>query len=219
MVDFRLLLLAFGFGIVAAAPIGPVNMVAIRRGLVSRWTHTLWVGLGSVIIEAGCIAAALYGYSKLLEETRVQKLEYFVGLPAAAVIALIGAFITRKAVRHPHRVLADARLERARGNTTILRDVATGAALTLINPATWLYWMLGAGPAWLHKANLPPGCVEVWWALLAAVAGLASWFLLVATLVRLRPRRVGPGFFRIVNAACGIALMIIGVVLAIKAIR
>jgi len=32
---------AFLMGLVATAPIGPVNMLAIRRGVIGSWRHTL----------------------------------------------------------------------------------------------------------------------------------------------------------------------------------
>jgi threonine/homoserine/homoserine lactone efflux protein len=38
---------AFLMGLAAAAPMGPVNMLAIRRGLIGGWRHTL-AGIGSV---------------------------------------------------------------------------------------------------------------------------------------------------------------------------
>ena len=35
-------------GLAAAAPLGPVNMLAIRRGMIGGWRHTLACGIGSV---------------------------------------------------------------------------------------------------------------------------------------------------------------------------
>jgi hypothetical protein len=39
---------AFLMGLGAAAPMGPVNMLAIRRGVIGGWRHTLACGIGSV---------------------------------------------------------------------------------------------------------------------------------------------------------------------------
>jgi len=39
---------AFLMGLAAAAPMGPVNMLAIRRGVIGGWRHTLACGIGSV---------------------------------------------------------------------------------------------------------------------------------------------------------------------------
>ena len=38
---------AYLMGLAAAAPMGPVNMPAIRRGVIGGWRHTLACGIGS----------------------------------------------------------------------------------------------------------------------------------------------------------------------------
>jgi threonine/homoserine/homoserine lactone efflux protein len=220
VLSLPVLILAFSFGLMAAAPVGPVNMVAIRRGLVARWHHTLYVALGSVLVEAGFITLALRGGRGLVETLGVDLTSHFfqraVGVPASCITLLIGVIILAKALSKRHRVLSRVEMSASsNGHITFLRDVATGAVLTGLNPATLLYWLLGAGPTWLNKAQLPPASLAVWWGVLAATAGLATWFVFVATLVRLRPNKVGPRFFRIVNAICGLALIVIGAAIGI----
>ena len=39
---------AFLMGLAAAAPMGPVNMLAIGRGVIGGWRHTLACGIGSI---------------------------------------------------------------------------------------------------------------------------------------------------------------------------
>lgn len=215
MINAGTLAWAFGFGIMAAAPVGPVNMVAIRRGLVAHWTHALWVALGSVAVEACYIALALYGGNQVL--SRVRDFERVISAPAAAVVIVIGLMILRKALKNPQRVLSDGpgtAPPRTNGRVTIARDIFTGAMLTLLNPATLLYWVVGAGPTWLGKAS-PQNVFDVFFGLAAATCGLASWFAFVIGLVRFRPQNVGPRFFRIVNFCCGLALVAMGMVLAV----
>jgi len=209
----------YGAAVLAAAPIGPVNAVAIRRGLIGRWTDTLRVAMGSILVESCYVAAALWGGRRVLQAVPADTLHRWVGLPAAGIITLLGLFILRKAVASPRRSRAADRLERMRQQKApALRDVLTGALLTAINPVTMFYWVLGVGPAWLEHANLTPGSAAVWWGLAAAVAGLATWFIFVATLVRLRPQNVGPRFFRIVNAVCGGVLTAGGIALAVRSL-
>jgi hypothetical protein len=38
---------AFLMGLAAAAPMGPVNMLALRRGVIGGWRHTLACGIGN----------------------------------------------------------------------------------------------------------------------------------------------------------------------------
>jgi hypothetical protein len=46
--DVHVLSAAFLMGLAAAAPMGPVNILAIRRGVIGGWRHTLACGIGSV---------------------------------------------------------------------------------------------------------------------------------------------------------------------------
>jgi len=219
MLDLSCLAWAYGAGLASAAPIGPVNAVGIRRGLILHWKHTVWVGAGSMLVEGGYVALALWGGSELIHRIPVESLRRWMALPAAAIIILVGLLILGKVAVDPQRVLARIRLERMRQKSaTPLRDVAIGAALTAINPGTLLYWLLGAGPLWLQRADLPVGSAAVWYGLIAAVCGLGSWFAFITALVMLRPQKVGPGFFRVVNAISGLALTAMGLALAIAAL-
>src|SRR5208282_4937754 len=64
----RVLLAAYLIGVAASAPIGPVNMMAIRRGLISGWRHTLACGLGAVIADLILCSLALLGGQFLSSE-------------------------------------------------------------------------------------------------------------------------------------------------------
>jgi len=197
---------------------GPVNMVAIRRGLLARWTRTLWVGMGCVALESAYIALGFWGGTQLMERLPAEGLRRWVGLPGAVVILIIGVHILRKAIRNPQRVVAARDAESGpAGRPSRLRDLLTGAVLTLINPGVLLYW-LGAGSKVIQQADVRPGSPAMWYGVLAATGGLTLWFACLSVLVRRRPQKVGPGFFRAVNAVSGGLLTIVGVVLAVAAL-
>lgn len=219
MPDILIIAWAFGLGLMAAAPVvGPVNMIAIRRGLVVHWMRTMWVGVGSVAFETCEIALVMWGGSALLEYIDVESLRHYVDLPAAGVIILLGLFILRKAVVPSRRVLAAIRAERMRHRRTgVSGDIFAGAALTFLNPATFIFWVANA-PVWLQKADVSAGSGGMWLGVAAAACGMALWFAFITTLVRLRPQRIGPTFFRLANALCGAALTIMGIVLGVKAL-
>ncbi|MDY7009827.1 MAG: LysE family transporter [Planctomycetota bacterium] len=208
---------AFGLGLMAAAPvIGPVNMIAIHRGLVMHWTRTMWVGIGSVAFETCEVALVMWGGSALLNYIDVDSIRHYVELPAAGIILLLGLFILRKAMAPSRRVKAAIRAERMRHwRTGFVGDFITGAVLTFVNPATFFYW-IGVGPTWLHKADIAAGSGGMWFGVAAASCGMACWFAFITVMVWLRPQKIGPTFFRLANACCGGILTIMGIVLAVK---
>ena len=210
---------AFGLGLMAAAPVvGPVNMIAIRRGLVMHWTRTMWVGIGSISFETCEIALLMWGGSALLEYIDVDSIRHYVELPAAGIILMLGLFILRKAIVPSHRVKAAIRAERMRHwRTGVVGDFVTGAVLTFVNPATFFYW-IGVGPTWVQKADVSPGSGGMWLGVAAASCGMVCWFTFITAMVRLRPQKIGPTFFRIANGLCGGLLTVMGIALAVIAI-
>ena len=219
MPDFLVLLWAFGLGLMSAAPvIGPVNMIAIRRGLVLHWTRTMWVGIGSAVFETCEVALVMWGSGAILESSvDVNRIRHYVDLPAAAIILLLGLFILRKSMVSSRRVQAAIRAERMRHwRTGILGDIITGAILTFVNPATFFYWV-GVGPAWLNKAGVTAGSGGMWVGIAAISLGMTCWFAFITMMVGFRPQKIGPRFFRLANIFCGGILTIMGIVLGIKA--
>jgi LysE type translocator len=55
-------------GLAAAAPMGPVNMLAIRRGMIGGWRHTLACGIGSVAGDLFLLSLVLLGGRYLLSD-------------------------------------------------------------------------------------------------------------------------------------------------------
>jgi threonine/homoserine/homoserine lactone efflux protein len=59
--NIHILAAAFLTGLAAAAPIGPVNMMAIRRGVVGGWRHTFACAIGSIFGDLALFSLALFG--------------------------------------------------------------------------------------------------------------------------------------------------------------
>jgi threonine/homoserine/homoserine lactone efflux protein len=202
-----LLASAFGLGLLAAAPVGPVNMVAIHRGAVGKWSHTLACGVGSAIIDLGFFALALWGGHQVmgyLQDTRTQDI---LAAICFALLLPLGILFIYRAGRLDLRRILRSRQERLDSPPLHLwTDVGTGAALTIINPAAPAYWLAAAGP-WLGKAKEVMGPWAIWGGLVAAGTGLLSWFIFLTILVRFAPNRLGLRFFRTVNGLCGVVLL------------
>ena len=85
-------------------------------------------------------------------------------------------------------------------------EVADCTALTIFNPLTIVYWV-GVTSNWLPFAHSVLGYSAPGWGILMAAAGLMTWFTVLIVLVRFIPQRIGPFFFRLVNAILGLILL------------
>ena len=123
----QLLVAAFVMGFVAAAPIGPVNMLAIRRGVIGKWTHTLACGSGSAMGDLLIFSLVLLGGSRLdLSRPGVR-----ITLAVAGVVVLIplSVYFVTRGLRNPLRSFVRSR-RRLQGNPPkhLIADAATGGA-------------------------------------------------------------------------------------------
>jgi len=133
---FHVLSVAFFMGLLAAAPVGPVNMMAIRRGIAGGWRHTVACAIGSIAADLTLFSLALLGGHYLvpgLSRPAVQEV-----LEAIAAIALLppGVYFLALAVRDPRRAYRMAR-NSARGPvpahlTGFLASHLTGAWLAML---------------------------------------------------------------------------------------
>jgi L-lysine exporter family protein LysE/ArgO len=203
----HLLAWVYGLGLLAAAPVGPVNMLAIHRGVASRWSHTLACGMGSALVDLFYFTLAMWGGKQALGFLSEGTAQDVLALAFAAMLVPMGIVFLVRAVRLNLRTLLRSRRRRPDAAPLHLwTDVGTGAALTIINPAAPAYW-LAAGVPWFSRAKDMLGEWAIGWGLVAAGAGLMSWFVFLTVLVRFAPHRLGLRFFRTVNGLCGVVLL------------
>src|SRR5258707_4903926 len=146
-------------GLFVAAPIGPVNLICIRRTLAFGPLNGFMSGLGAsvgdtvfaIVTSFGLTAVAqlIKGYASYLELVGGALLIYFG----------IHTFYAKVEVR-----LADKLTAKEKGASTLFRAMASTFALTLTNPATLfgfavfiagLAGLAGGPPPPLHPALLP----------------------------------------------------------------
>jgi L-lysine exporter family protein LysE/ArgO len=204
----RVLSAAFLMGLAAAAPMGPVNMLAIRRGVIGGWRHTLACGIGSVAGDLILFSLVLLGGHYLFSDLSNLTLQTVLAAIGVIVLLPLGIYFLVRAVREPLRAYASAR-QRWDENTVpahLVAEVAEGAALTIFNPLTIVYWV-GVTSNWLPLAHSVLGYSAPGWGNLMATAGLMTWFTVLIVVVSFIPHRVGPIFFRLVNAILGLILL------------
>ncbi len=199
---------AFLMGLAAAAPVGPVNMLAIRRGMIGGWRHTLACGIGSVTGDLILFSLVLLGGHYLLSDLSNPTLQTVLAAIGIIVLLPLGIYFLVRTVKEPLRAHAGARQRGHEGTVPahLAADAADGTALTIFNPLTIAYWF-GVTSNWLPFAHSVLGSSAPGWGILMAAAGMMTWFTALIVVVRFIPHRIGPIFFRLVNAILGLILL------------
>ena len=204
----HVLLAAFLMGLAAAAPMGPVNMLAIRRGVIGGWRHTLACGIGSVTGDLILFSMVLVGGHYFFSDLSNPTLQTVLAAIGVFVLLPLGIYFLVRAVKEPMRAYASARKhwDEETAPEHLVGEIADCVALTMVNPLTIIYWV-GVTSNWLPFADSILGYSAPVWGILMAAAGLMTWFSVLIVVVRLIPQRIGPIFFRLVNTVLALVLL------------
>jgi L-lysine exporter family protein LysE/ArgO len=199
---------AFLMGLAAAAPMGPVNMLAIRCGVIGGWRHTLACGIGSITGDLFLFSLVLLGGDYLLPDLSNPTLQAVLAAMGAIVLLPLGFYFLVRTVKEPLRAYESARQRWDEGTVPghLITEVTHAAALTIFNPLTIAYWV-SVTSNWLPFAHSVLGYSAPGFGILMATAGLMTWFTALTIIVRFMPHRIGPNFFRLVNAILGLILL------------
>ena len=107
--DIHVLSAAYLMGLAAAAPMGPVNMLAIRRGMIGGWHRTLACGIGSVAGDLILFSLVLLGGHYLLSDLSNSTLRTVFAAIGVIVLLPLGFYFLVRTVKEPLRAHARAR--------------------------------------------------------------------------------------------------------------
>jgi len=170
-------------GILLSAPLGPVAVLAIRRGLERGWAPAAVTGLGAAVSDTFYSALSLYAAARLLETLAHWHRPIYL---AAALVLLAAVILTLR-----------QRIDIAPGapvNPALPRMALDGLLIALLNPAN----ILGVSSTVVTFAGLAPSPDAP--ATLAGIALAAGlwWTGLALAAARFR-HRIGNRFANALN--------------------
>jgi threonine/homoserine/homoserine lactone efflux protein len=193
-------------GLIVAVPIGPVNLICIRRTLAYGSANGFFSGLGAALgdgIFAVVTAFGLTAISQLIEG-------YSSALRLVGGLMLLGfglhIFNADVSLLHD----ADRSEDRESGSSSLLKAMASTFALTITNPAT----LFGFTALFAGLGSLAGGATFLDAAIIVAgvVAGSTMWWFVLTTFVGIFHKRIDTGVMRNLNHAFGIAVTGLGVI-------
>lgn len=204
-----LVLIAGGIviGLIAAAPIGPVNLICIRRTFFYGPLNGFFAGLGAALGDGVFAVVTAFGITAI---TRwIEGYSAFLEVAGGLMLIGFGLHIFGADVT----ILRDAEGAPIRTNapTSSLRTILSTFALTVTNPATifgftamfaGLESLTGRGGRFLDAAII----------VLGVVAGSTAWWFTLTTIVGIFHRHIDTGVMRNINRFFGAAVTLFGVV-------
>jgi len=196
-------------GLVAAVPVGPVNIICIRRtfafgplnGFLSGLGAALGDGLFAVVVGLGLtwIAQLIEGYAHLIE----------------LVSGLVMVFFGLKIFLDSHEPQLEEDKEADKAGSSLLGAAVSTFALTVTNPATLLAFTVMFG----GLGGLAGGAgsfVDAGFVVAGVVAGSAGWWLVLTTIIGLFQARIDAKRVVLINRVSGLMVAIFGLAVLVN---
>ena len=209
------LLLVFSgivMGLIAAVPIGPVNLICIRRTFAFGPVNGFVSGLGAALGDGVFAAVTGLGLTWV-----AQLIEGY-----AAIIELIGGLLLVwfgvRTFAAPVLPRLEPGCEPGTGDSkssNLVRAIASTFALTITNPATLLaFTAMFAGLGGL--AGGAGSYVDAALVVGGVVGGSAGWWLVLTTVIGLFHTRIDDDTMRKINRGSGVLVALFGVAVLVN---
>jgi threonine/homoserine/homoserine lactone efflux protein len=195
-------------GLVAAIPIGPVNIICIRRTFAFGPVNGFVSGLGGALGDG--IFAAISGFGLTWAAQLIQGYSFAIELIGGLMMVFFG-WHAIKAGLPPDRMEEETPPEEEKGRDggNLLKAIASTFALTITNPATLLFFTgMFAGVGSL--AGSSGDFTDARWIVLGVVLGSAGWWLILTTVIGLFHARIDGDRVLAINRVCGFLVAVFG---------
>lgn len=198
-------------GLIAAVPIGPVNLICIRRSFAFGPVNGFVSGLGAALGDGIFAAITFFGLTWIAE--LIQSYDVIIELVGGALLVWFGV----------HTILSPAagKVEdgdkNEPGASTLVRAMVSTFVLTITNPATLIAFasMFASFRALVGGAN---SYVDAGFVVAGVVGGSAGWWLCLTSVIGIFHTRITDRTVRIINRGSGVLVALFGLAVLIHVV-
>lgn len=185
-------------GLSLAAPIGPMNIEVMKRGLTEGFLSSWFVGLGGLSGDVLLLLSIYYGFANYMELFFVKMLMYLVG---TAVLAFIGVTSVQSAFRNSVSVVSDMVDSKKQSNPFL-----TGFVLAVANPISLIFWFAVYGTSLQTLTSTYSPFIALVYSF-GIIVGLFLWNLNIVFTVYFSKKIMNTRLIRVITFAAGVCLL------------
>lgn len=195
-------------GFLVSIPVGPINVTIIHEGAERGFRWAVFIGAGSVLMEAVYCAIGFAGFSELFTSNIARAI---LQLASFALMSYLGVkYLFAKEVKTTSRS-ADRIEERLHPHTAFM----TGFVRTLGNPGVLLLWV-ALSATFLSHEWVDPNWTSKSLCIGGVAAGGLAWFTLLSYVVSVGHRHLSDRTMLNMSRGAGAMLLVAAIALGYK---
>ncbi|MBM7634766.1 LysE family translocator [Geomicrobium sediminis] len=191
LIVFKMLIL----GVSLAAPVGPVNIEMIKRGISGGFLPSWLVGLGAMTADLIFLVVIFFGLSHFIEQKFVQMMIIIIG----------GSLLVYLSITTLLAVFRGNVLKQLQTRTTAGSSYWTGFAIAIFNPLNFVFWFGIFGSTLTMLMNDTTLAQAILYSALI-ITGVIFWNLNIAFTVHFSRNLINEHVMRIVMFGCALVL-------------
>jgi threonine/homoserine/homoserine lactone efflux protein len=193
-------------GFIIAAPVGPINIMCLRRTIVHGRLAGLITGAGAAIADTVLGAIAIFGLAFIQQFLLHER--FWVALGGAVFLAIMGV---RSLLKPPPKLVS------GRDPTSLIGDFTSSFALTLSNPITILSFFGIFAAFGVHPDDqIGP---DDWITLVGVLSGSLVWWLVIISLAGMFHGRFTVTGLLWANRVTGVVMLVFSVAVLVEVVR
>jgi threonine/homoserine/homoserine lactone efflux protein len=191
-------------GLIAAAPIGPVNLICIRRTLAYGPLNGFMAGLGAAFGDG--VFAAVIGFGVTAVAHWIEGYSLYLQVVGGVLLLSFGVhtYLTL-----PDPALKERAKERASEPSSLMRVGVSTFALTMTNPAT-LFGFAAMFAGLTGLLGEQPTLFEAGVIVASVFGGSALWWFILSEVIGHLHAKIDARVMRIINHSSGVAIGLFG---------
>ncbi|MCP3028498.1 LysE family translocator [Halobacillus sp. A5] len=198
-------------GLSLAAPIGPINIEIIRRGIQQGFWPSLLVGAGGMTTD---LTFMYLMYQGLAEYVNLPWVQFSLLIMGAVILSIMGV---QSLLTHPDHSAENLSEARTSISPQLLKSYLTGISIAAFNPINILFWVGIYGSILsdsFHDADL----TRAFLLNSAIFIGIGLWNLNLALTVHFGRTLMNPAALRLITSAASLFLLGLGLYFGCKAV-
>ena len=194
-------------GITLAAPVGPVSVEVIRRGLRNGFMAAFIVALGSAFGDFACLMVAYLGLSKFIA---IPEVKMVIWILSSFLLVFLGI-----------KTIYDSKKQNILEKKTSVKENKSafflGFALAFINPVTIIWW-LGIFAVILGDSPDSSFTIMAFLSNATIILGVIIWFLLLSSFLNYGKKFINETILKWITITAGTGLICFGISFFYRAI-